>query len=363
MAFLRILARPSLLLYLLPWLMFLLAAGTISQRYIGLFASEKLFFGSYLFWLGPMPLPGIYSVLALMALSLSAKLLLESPWKQEQAGVIIAHASIIMLLLGGLITSHSRQDAYMVLGQGESSDLLSDYHRRELAIFKNGAVALIIPYEDLSKGKHIHADSLPFDLRIETVCRNCEAVERRHPSDRLRGTAAAIDLRPAPLLKQDEENLSGITFDVEGARQAAGTYIAFESMLKPPAITIGKDQYGIVMRRAQRLLPFSLRLVQFERNTHPATDIAASYRSLVTVKDDGMEWNAPIEMNAPLNYKGYTIYQSSFLNEGGKEKTVLAVVRNSGKLFPYMALGFFCTGLLLHLIIVLRSRTDSKAAF
>ena len=57
-------------------------------------------------------------------------------------------------------------------------------------------------------------------------------------------------------------------------------------------------------------------------------------------------------MNAPLRYKGYTLYQASFAElQDGREATVLAVVQNYGRLFPYISSIIMCIGVLLQMII------------
>src|SRR6201995_1098163 len=109
----QFLAKPVLMFYALPWLMLLLVLGTVAQRYIGLYQSQKLFFGSFIFWLGVIPLPGAYATIGLLAIALCAKLVLKSPVRKHNAGTIIAHASVVVLLVGGLITAASREEGYM----------------------------------------------------------------------------------------------------------------------------------------------------------------------------------------------------------------------------------------------------------
>ena len=58
-----------------------------------------------------------------------------------------------------------------------------------------------------------------------------------------------------------------------------------------------------------------------------------------------------IRMNEPLRHRGYTFYQASFTADDIGEATVLAVVRNSGRLFPYISSVIVCFGMLLHLFI------------
>ena len=57
-------------------------------------------------------------------------------------------------------------------------------------------------------------------------------------------------------------------------------------------------------------------------------------------------------MNEPLRYKGYTLYQSSFIQGGGKETTVLSVVHNMGRMFPYISSIIICIGIVVHLLII-----------
>jgi len=42
-------------------------------------------------------------------------------------------------------------------------------------------------------------------------------------------------------------------------------------------------------------------------------------------------------MNKPLRYKGYTFFQSAYeRDQSGEEITILAVVENKGRIFPYL---------------------------
>jgi len=353
------LAEPVVLLYALPWLMFLLVAGTVAQRYIGLYQSEKLFFGSFILWLGYVPLPGAYATLGLIALCLITKLLLKSPWEKAQAGVIVTHISVLVLLAGALVTVVCREEGYMVLGPEDTSSTVYDYHLHELAIIKNGNVLLAVPQRALHEGAVI-TQSLPFSLRIHSYCTNCTISPREHPDATLRGAAEKVDIAAAPLRQEDAENQSGVVCELTGlSQQQNGTYIAAEGLSQSPVIQLEKDRYELVMRHEERAIPFALRLIHFEKSDYPGTDMARSYSSQVAIKDGPLEWSAAIEMNQPLRHSGYTLYQSSFIEKDGKLFTVLAVVKNTGALFPYIAIATLCGGLLLHLGIMFLPRTKT----
>ncbi|HEU5047800.1 MAG TPA: cytochrome c biogenesis protein ResB [Rickettsiales bacterium] len=353
------LARPTLLFYLFPWLMTLLVLGTVAQRYIGLFQSQKLFFGSFILWAGPLPLPGAYTTIGVIALGLCAKLLLKSPLRKHNAGIIIAHLSTLILLLGGLLTAVTREEGYMVLGAEDTSHKISDYHERELVMLKDGKALLHIPAADLHNGKEISSSELPFKLRIIRYCYNCRIEKRATPDNSMRGDAARLELQPAPYDSEDAKNQTGAMVEVSGTAAMDGNYITSEGLAQQPEFVLGNDKYGIVMQQEERDLPFDIHLLKFTKTEYPGTEIASSYRAEVQVIDGALKWNTVIEMNQPLRYRGYTLYQSSFVDTEDKLLTVLAVVKNSGAIFPYIAITAICIGLLLHLAITFARRRKS----
>lgn len=346
-------AQPTLLFYALPWLMIMLILGTVAQRYIGLYQSQKIFFGSFLLWVGYLPLPGAYTTLALIALGLCCKLLLKSPPRKHNMGVIVSHVSILVLLLGGLVTAVARQEGYMVLGDNDTSHLVSDYHQRELAILKNGSLVEAIPGNKLYAGYMIDDVRIPFSLHIVSYCYQCKPVARENSDIALRGLAGKFDIVPAPLDPEDAKNQSGVVFKISGTlKEADGTYLSYQALNEQPEFMIGKDKYQVLMRQSERSIPFDVRLIHFDKSEYPGTHEARSYSSKVEVIDGKLRWNTVIEMNQPLRYHGYTLYQSSFIENGGKLYTVLAVVRNTGAIFPYLAILTLCIGLVIHLIII-----------
>ena len=91
-----------------------------------------------------------------------------------------------------------------------------------------------------------------------------------------------------------------------------------------------------------------------ERELHPNTQIAKSYSSTITVRKDLSELprKAKISMNKPFRYQDYTFFQSGYgIDEDGQEFTSLAVVKNSGRLIPYLASLLSTFGLVIHFLV------------
>jgi len=349
------LARPILLHWLLPYLMVMVVVGTVAQKYIGLYDSQRLFFSSFILWEGYIPLPGIRAISALILLSLVVKLIVASPWHKANSGIFIAHLGVLLLLLGGLVTAALSVEGYATLGKNDHTDSFTDYHKRVLTISKNNHDLLIIPWVDIQKNKAITSPLLPFSFKINDACRNCTMALREGNTPNLKGPAQKVQLVPIKHYLEDESNLAGIEFTLSNAGQDAdGIYLAFEPMEKQPAFLYHGDSYHITLGREQYHLPFTLQLLESEKEVHPGTDVPRSYRSVVMVIDGKLQQRVVITMNHPLRYKGYTIYQSSFNANADTQQTQnvsYAIVENSGRLFPYIASITLSIGLLIHLCL------------
>jgi hypothetical protein len=344
--------RADAVFILLPPLILLIAAGTVAQRPMGLYAAQKMFFSSFVFWAGPVPLPGGYTLMSLLALSLLLKFLLFSEWSRRRAGVNLTHFGVLVLLFGGLLTAMNAKESFMVIPEDTESRYLYDYHQRTLYIFENDMLKRSIPFEDLN----LRITKLPFEIKVQSTCENCNIVRRENEGLYI-GMAKFMALKSQEPSKEPEADIPGLTFTIAGLHDQDGTYIAFEGMPEPIVLYAQEKEYKIIFGKQQNILPFALRLRDFKKETYPGTNKARGYSSDMVIVDNGIEWPAKIEMNKPLRYKGYTFYQSSFEQTDEMQATVLSVVRNKGRLFPYLGTLIMAAGLLLHLWVVMREKT------
>ena len=91
--------------------------------------------------------------------------------------------------------------------------------------------------------------------------------------------------------------------------------------------------------------------MDFKKVLHPGTQVAKSFSSEINLIENEIPRRVLIQMNEPLRHMGYTFFQASFIEELKSESTVLAVVKNYGRLFPYISSIIMSIGLLVHLII------------
>jgi cytochrome c-type biogenesis protein CcsB len=112
------------------------------------------------------------------------------------------------------------------------------------------------------------------------------------------------------------------------------------------------DPQGKVVARHD--LPFSVRLDDFILETYQGTMRPSGFASQVVVTDldTGKSFPARIWMNTPLHHRGWSLFQSSYQQQGGREATVLSVSKDPGQLVVFAG---YAT-LVLGMIIVLLTR-------
>jgi len=362
---LKRLAQADTVFYLLPPIMALLVAGTLAQKYMGLYEAHQKFFAGFYFWAGPVPLPGGYTLIGLLSLALLLQFVLGSEWRWRKSGIHLAHFGALILLLGGLLTALTAREGFMAIPEGLSSSYVYDYHQRTLKIFKGKGEA-DEPLKTLRfEGLAGRIQDMPFALEVLNRCENCKIekraeVQQNLPDDlALRSMAQFMALGPGEVQKESEMNINGLTVAVRGAaKQSNGVYILFEGMPQPAEITLNDGrEFLMIFGKQQRRLPFEIELADFVKTDYPGTQMARAYHSDIVVNDGALSFPVRIEMNKPLRYQGYTFYQSSFEISPAGEMTVLSVVKNQGWLFPYVGAGIILAGLLLHLFVTRRGAT------
>ncbi len=341
----------------MPPIILLVVAGTIAQKFVGLYVAERTIFYTPIIWAWDViPLPGGLTLLGLLTLGLAIKFIFKSRWSWNQSGIILAHAGALLLLAGGLYTGMTREDGYITIAEGETGQVVRDYYQRNLLVVQDQNILTEVPRGLITPDHKLRLGGTDLALDILSACHNCKIENRVDDGEAdLRGTAQLLTLTDIPAVKEEEANVSGFTFRLSGAdAETNGTYLLFEGGPHVKFTANGKA-YEMVYDKAMRQIPFALQLTKFEKITYPGTDTAKAYTSDVMVKDGTSSWPVRIEMNQPLRYRGYTFYQSSFLQgKVGEKATILAVSRNKGWLIPYAATILTAIGLLLHVFIRLK---------
>lgn len=121
-------------------------------------------------------------------------------------------------------------------------------------------------------------------------------------------------------------------------------------------LQLGEERIAVEYRPAQRELPVTIKLSDFRKITYPGSPMAAGFESDVQLTDPqrGLVLMRTISMNHPLKYRGYSFFQSSFV-EGPVETTILSVRNDPGT--PLVYAGFLIVIAGVVVMFVIRSRT------
>ncbi len=110
------------------------------------------------------------------------------------------------------------------------------------------------------------------------------------------------------------------------------------------------DEKGTVL--AKHELPFSVKLEDFVLDTYPGTMRPSGFASqiVVTDLDTGKSFPSRIYMNSPLHHRGWSLFQSSYQQQEGREATVLSVSKDPGQLVVFAGYATLVLGMILVLL-------------
>lgn len=332
--------------------------GTLEQIEHGLFHTQEKFFNSWVlvhefFGFLPVALPGAYLLLALLSVNLLLGGLLRMRKGWRQAGVLVVHAGILLLLGGAFITFHFSSNGYLRLYPDEADNVVRSYHEWEVAVTGQAPGApwreFVIPQHAFEgrgpRTRWAHPD-LPFELALGGFAANTR------PRPATGGDADGFRLETLPRDKKQELNVAGL-YAVAHAPDAAPRHMVLWGLQRGPAtIEAGGATWMLDLRKRQWRLPFSIALQEFSRAVHPGTNMPKAFSSRIVCLDGGVEQQALVSMNQPFRHGGYIFYQSSWGPQDAPPGTplfsVFAVSRNPADQFPLYACILISLGMALH---------------
>ena len=365
--FLKIIMSPKIFSYTLIWLIILVFFGTIAQKDIGLYASQMKYFSSFYFlFLGFIPLPGGRLVLLLMTVNLFSSMFKRNLWQLKKIGIIIVHLGGLLLLVGGGLTAYFSSEGNMVIAEGETSNYVDDYHNMELAFvnnsLKDSLEYTVVDESLLFEGSRFRIFDEGPEIYIISNIKNVRIENRISPADSIyRGLLEKFVLLPKTPEPENTQNRPALIYKIEGTSNGSdGIYGLFLGQGLNDPYKINDQIFHSEYRRERTYVPFNIELIDFEKIMHPGTNVAKSFSSDVNLVENDIPRRTLIKMNEPLRHKGYTFFQASFIDDSEVETTVLATVKNYGRLFPYISSIIMSVGLLIHLLVMMPKMVKRK---
>jgi cytochrome c-type biogenesis protein CcsB len=103
---------------------------------------------------------------------------------------------------------------------------------------------------------------------------------------------------------------------------------------------------------SEHQLPFTVTLEDFQIETYPGTMRPAQFRSRFQIADPdtGQTISAAVWMNNPYTYRGYTFFQSSYQQAGGREASVFSVAKDPGQPIAFTGYVLLVVGMIVVLV-------------
>ncbi|MGV6845120.1 MAG: cytochrome c biogenesis protein CcsA [Lutibacter sp.] len=121
---------------------------------------------------------------------------------------------------------------------------------------------------------------------------------------------------------------------------------------KPTFVSLNGLNFRISYGAKQLILPFSIKLRDFQLDKYPGSESAMSYASEITVIAPEKTFDFRIFMNHILNYKGYKFFQSSYDITSQYEETRLSVNHDFwGSTITYLGYFLLFGGLILTIFL------------
>jgi len=352
----------------LALLMILTFWGTLYQVEHGLYAAQEKFFSSYVILVfGVVPFPGAKLVLGVFMLNLLGYMINMLVFQPLKPGILMIHAGLLVLLIGGAITQQYGEESYLSLWEGESSNVSASYYEWELAVWKrDGAIRDVyaIDTEDLQTGEILNFLPTPITVEVEQYFGNARAYQTKDGASPYLSSFNISRVEPAPPEKEPTRNTASGIFNVSAPGLEKSRVLLFGDDTAPLIIPVGEEEYSIGLRRKRYPLPLMAKLLDFKRQMHPGTDVPASFSSLVEIQADGIDRELTISMNKPLRHRGFTLYQQSYqIGPDGAESSTFAVARNYGRLLPYVGTAIIVFGMVFHFaaMLIKHARKRRKA--
>jgi len=342
--------------------------GTVYQADHGLYQAQQKFFHSWFFLVfGFIPFPGTVLVMFVLFFNLVNSLFFRLRFRWSNIGNIITHMGIIVLLVGGFFTFYFSEESSLMLQEGETSNMSTSRNLWEVALWerKGGEKEVYaVDASGMDTGGVTRLDDLGVTISVREFYKNCTAFKGSVSDETRVANASGIGvLKEIPPAMEAAENVAGGVFDITGAGPGSPqTLLLYGQDSIPTPMTVDNRTFLFSLRKQKIPLPLSMTLLDFKVAYYPNSRIPKSYESRVTIKsEESAEREVVISMNKPLRFADLTFFQSSYyLAPNGTEYTILAVVKNFGRLLPYFSSIIIFLGLMVHFIMMLLRRRKEQ---
>jgi len=351
--------------------------ATLDQVHLGIWAIQQKWFHSFVVMQNTgdfsIPIfPGGYLIGGFLLINLIAAHIYRFKLTWKKSGIQLAHAGVILLLLGELISGLMQKDSTMQLLEGETLKYSESFRDHELVLIDQSNPkydeVVAVPEVVLADKSSLQHPKLPFLVRVKEFYPNSnvqmrDAATAPNPNAPVAGMGSRVALIPLPVTyKPDESNHPGAYVELTGPEGSLGTWLVSPLLGAPQTFSVQGHTWSIALRLKRYYQPFSIHLVKVTHDVYPGTEIPKNFASRVRIlSDDGKEdRETTIYMNNPLRFGGKTFYQ--YQMNAANQMSAFQVVSNPGWLLPYIACIMMGLGLIIQFGLTLFGFINKRAA-
>lgn len=352
--------------------------ATLDQVHLGIWAIQQKWFHSFVVMQNTgdfsVPIfPGGYTIGGFLLINLIAAHIYRFKLTWKKTGIQLAHAGVILLLLGELISGILQKDSTMQLLEGETMKYSESFRDHELVLIDKTPSdydeVVAIPEAVLADKSSLQHPKLPFLVRVKEYYPNAnltmrDAATAPNPAAPVNaGMGSRIAMMPLPITyKPDEINRPGAYVEITGPDGPLGTWLVSPLLGAPQTFSVQGHTWSIALRLKRFYQPFSIHLIKVTHDVYPGTEIPKNFASRVRIRsDDGKEdRETTIYMNNPLRFGGKTFYQ--YQMNAANQMSAFQVVSNPGWLLPYIACIMMGLGLIIQFGTSLFGFINKRAA-
>ena len=226
----------KLTVVLLAFAIVLVFVGTLAQVDEGLYAAQAHYFrqwlviGAHLSAKIPLILPGGYLIGMVLLVNLVSAHIYRFQLTRKKIGIQLAHAGVILLLVGQLATDMLSREMQMHFAEGQTRSYSESATDSEL-VFRTGDEVTAIPAKLLKPGDELKIDKLPFAIRVKSFWQNSDLSFRapmmqNAPPLTTNGLARSFDFQQSPDVKSmDERNVPTAIIELAGPNGSLGDWV------------------------------------------------------------------------------------------------------------------------------------------
>lgn len=337
---LNYITHPMITILLLLIISCIIVIGTLYEVKFGILAAHQKFYNSWLilFW-GFVPFPGLRLLMSITFVHLLLSICQKTKLNLRSILLSFVHIGVLIFVTGALLSGYMKYEFTLPLMEGEISEQIYSTNQWTLVAFSND------PNSNMNPTRW-SIDKLKKEQVIFNSHEKVTFLNRTTYSHENKDFHSQTGHYPIVYLKTSQQNEP----------------IKIESMSEQPtALQLNGQQLYFQIVPTEMILPFKIQLIKFTEEKHPGSMIARSYESQVRVYENGTTRDVKIAMNRPFRIQGYSFFQSGFQIQDNKYVSVFAVVKNSGRLFPYIAGLILCFSLLFYFSFLLFIPKETKS--